>query len=302
MFQNAASIPETKRKMKNETYLHIAEPCHENWNNMSAADQGKYCGSCCKTVTDFSMMSDKEILAVLSKAPSNTCGRFTKDQLERPLYEQTPTHSKPYRFFLSALIPTFLLANTGMAQTKGSTAKPRSTTEKTMGKIARVDCKVGEPKVETVKANHFEIGEVAVDTSIKSFGGVKTDNQKPANDELPLSTDNIMMGGIQIYEPVTFVDTVKTYVRKTFNQNGFKIVGNPAASGTFINLQFKNEGTYTVQLLDASGKIVSTQKVFVNGRNGLAKINLASNFIPGIYFVKVTDETKKTYTDKVSIY
>src|SRR5688500_699317 len=98
--------------MKKDTLLHIAEPCHENWNNMSPEQQGRYCGSCCKTVVDFSMMSDKEILQVLSKAASKTCGRFTEDQLQRPLMDQTPVMSKPKRIFFSAFIPTFILANT----------------------------------------------------------------------------------------------------------------------------------------------------------------------------------------------
>ncbi len=102
-----------------------------------------------------------------------------------------------------------------------------------MGKPARIiECKTGEVTMGTPLATEHALGEYAVsDTSIKSIGTIQTENKKPVTDILPVNTDNIMMGGIQIFEKVTIVDTVKTYVRKALNQNGFKILGNPAAAG-----------------------------------------------------------------------
>ena len=287
IFLKLASLVKTTT-MKKLTRLEIAEPCHENWNGMSAAEQGRYCNSCCKTVTDFSMMTDKEILQVLSKVGENSCGRFTKDQLHRPIYQEQPTHSRPYKFFLSALIPTFLFANAGMAQQNKSTDKKvKQATEKLMGRVARVECKVGEAKN---------------DTSITNAGTILTDNKKPGNDELPLSSESMIMGGIQIFEKVTIADTVKTYVRKALNLNGFKVLGNPAVKGSVLNLQFKNEGKYMVQLLDASGRIALTTTVAVSDKSGTAQVMLPNNFIPGIYFIKATNEQKKSYTEKINVY
>jgi hypothetical protein len=47
-------------------YLHldIPEPCHEDWHKMSPEAQGRYCGSCQKTVTDFTSMSDTQLVAL----------------------------------------------------------------------------------------------------------------------------------------------------------------------------------------------------------------------------------------------
>lgn len=282
-----ASLTKTTT-MKKQTHLEIAEPCHENWNGMSAAEQGRYCNSCCKTVTDFSMMTDKEILQVLSKGGENSCGRFTKDQLHRPIYQEQPTHSRPYKFFLSALIPTFLFANAGMAQQNNSTDKKvKQANEKLMGRVARVDCKVGEVKKDTI---------------ISPIGTTIKEDKRSFNDELPLSTESMIMGGIQIFEKVTIVDTVKTYVRKAFNLNGFKVLGNPAVKGSVLNLQFKSEGKYMIQLLDASGRIALTTTVSVSNKSGTAHVMLPNIFIPGIYFIKATDEQKKSYTEKVNIY
>jgi hypothetical protein len=266
--------------MKKQTFLHIPEPCHENWNNMSAAQQGRYCHSCCKTVTDFSMMTDKEILQVLSKAAENSCGRFTKDQLQRPLYEEQPTHSKPYKFFLSALIPTFMFASAGMAQHSSSSAnKVKQANERMMGRVARIQPKRGKVDKDTVV------------TEFKKSGG----NELPAN-------EHMILGGIQMFEKITLVDTVKAYVRKAFNQNGFAVLGNPAAKGSVLNLQFKNEGNYMVQLLDASGKLTFSTNVTPVGKNGTAQVVLPNNFIPGTYFIKATNAKRKTFTDKVNIY
>ncbi len=47
--------------MSKKLQLTIAEPCHENWENMSPVDKGKFCGSCQKQVVVFSDMSDRQV-------------------------------------------------------------------------------------------------------------------------------------------------------------------------------------------------------------------------------------------------
>jgi hypothetical protein len=65
----------------------IPTPCHEDWNNMTLRDQGRHCGSCAKTVVDFTTWQPQEILLHF-KSNKNVCGRFTVDQLNEPI----PTH------------------------------------------------------------------------------------------------------------------------------------------------------------------------------------------------------------------
>ena len=102
--------------MAKEIYLHIPKPCHESWDAMTPVEQGRFCKSCCKEVIDFSTLSDKEVLKVLSKNSGSTCGRFTNQQLEKPLLQEVPIAFKPYKFFLSAFIPAFILAGSATAQ------------------------------------------------------------------------------------------------------------------------------------------------------------------------------------------
>ena len=48
--------------MKEAIQLQLTKPCHENWNTMTANEQGRYCQSCCKTVVDFSIWAMKLVL------------------------------------------------------------------------------------------------------------------------------------------------------------------------------------------------------------------------------------------------
>lgn len=61
--------------------LSIPQPCQENWNEMRPEEKGRFCQSCQKCVTDFTLLSDDEILKIIQKP--NQCGRFTNEQLER---------------------------------------------------------------------------------------------------------------------------------------------------------------------------------------------------------------------------
>lgn len=63
----------------------IPEPCHENWNEMTPREQGRFCAVCTKTVVDFSVMSDAELFNTIKNGAANMCGHFHKDQLDRTI-------------------------------------------------------------------------------------------------------------------------------------------------------------------------------------------------------------------------
>jgi len=70
--------------MAKNNYITIPEPCSQNWQEMSVAEKGKFCGSCQKNVFDFTNASDREI-ATTFKNNKNVCGRFNISQLNREL-------------------------------------------------------------------------------------------------------------------------------------------------------------------------------------------------------------------------
>jgi len=101
--------------------LSIPQPCHENWNEMRPEEKGRFCQSCQKCVTDFTLLSDDEILKIIQKP--NQCGRFSKMQLEqlnRKLKEQNQIRF-PRIFRYSALIAGLGLSGTLIAQEKTET-------------------------------------------------------------------------------------------------------------------------------------------------------------------------------------
>lgn len=61
--------------------LHIPEPCNENWDEMTPNEQGRFCLHCQKTVIDFSVMTDTEIIHFFQHRKEKVCGRFHTQQL-----------------------------------------------------------------------------------------------------------------------------------------------------------------------------------------------------------------------------
>ncbi|STC95162.1 hypothetical protein [Chryseobacterium carnipullorum] len=63
----------------------IPKPCHENWEIMTPEEKGRFCSVCSKTVRDFSVASDQEIIEVFSHSSEDICGNFNASQLNRDL-------------------------------------------------------------------------------------------------------------------------------------------------------------------------------------------------------------------------
>ncbi|MDQ0594690.1 TonB-dependent SusC/RagA subfamily outer membrane receptor [Chryseobacterium ginsenosidimutans] len=63
----------------------IPKPCHENWEAMTPEEKGRFCSVCSKTVRDFTIASDDEIINAFSHPTENICGNFYESQLNRNL-------------------------------------------------------------------------------------------------------------------------------------------------------------------------------------------------------------------------
>jgi hypothetical protein len=90
---------------------------------MKPFERGAYCNSCCKTVTDFSAMSDKDILDYFdNRKGQQVCGRFRNEQLNRPIIYISPevfTMDIPlWKKFLAALFICFSVFMTGCSSKK----------------------------------------------------------------------------------------------------------------------------------------------------------------------------------------
>jgi len=60
--------------------LSIPKPCHQPWQQMTAVEDGRHCESCCKTVVDFTKMTNDQIINYLSVS-HKVCGRIQEQQM-----------------------------------------------------------------------------------------------------------------------------------------------------------------------------------------------------------------------------
>jgi TonB-dependent SusC/RagA subfamily outer membrane receptor len=93
----------------NKYFLHISEPCTEDWDKMTPASQGRFCGSCQKTVFDFTNATENDIIKHIEKMKGNMfCGQFEEGQLNRWMEKTSIETSNPslYKYLLSFLLLT----------------------------------------------------------------------------------------------------------------------------------------------------------------------------------------------------
>ncbi|RSK48123.1 carboxypeptidase-like regulatory domain-containing protein [Hymenobacter rigui] len=98
----------------------IPQPCHENWQAMTPAAQGRHCAACDKVVVDFTRMTDAEVVTYLAQTSGRSCGRFRAEQLQRPL--RVATEAPISRRWLAAALAVLGLgaAEAAVAQSKPS--------------------------------------------------------------------------------------------------------------------------------------------------------------------------------------
>jgi hypothetical protein len=317
--------------MAKKLQLQIPIQCHENWENMTQVDKGRFCTSCEKKVIDFSNMSDREI-ALFFKKPStgSVCGRFMQAQLERDI--EIPKKRIPWlKYFFQFVLPTFLV----------------SCGARTQGKIKVVDesnpvaTKKSEEKIanESTHVVGMFLPEIIYDTDIETLSEKKlTNNSKKQRStilpevELPSITkeslsplkntidDNpillqqqLMAGGVsvrlggvvakcydrKIPKPIAFL---KRIFKDTALRN-FRIYPNPIQSNSTLHIEWnqKESGNYVLQLYNQSGQLVFKKDSYLDEEARMVSIDLPS-VLPGSYFFRITNKTSgKSYTEKIII-
>ncbi|MFN0201626.1 MAG: hypothetical protein ACKVTZ_08905 [Bacteroidia bacterium] len=91
--------------MKYHYQLHIASPCHEEWDNMQPNEMGRYCDSCQKTVIDFSKMTEIEIGTFLHlRQGQDFCGNMELSQGQKNYtFIHTQRSDSPVKRYVMAL-------------------------------------------------------------------------------------------------------------------------------------------------------------------------------------------------------
>jgi hypothetical protein len=83
--------------------IQIPLPCSQDFTQMPRTGNGFFCGACDKVVTDFSAMSDVELIRFFQmNVGRSVCGVFRNDQLNKS-YNIRKITQKPYHIFMWVL-------------------------------------------------------------------------------------------------------------------------------------------------------------------------------------------------------
>lgn len=127
--------------------LTLPQPCSEDWNKMTPEEQGRYCASCNKIITDFTTFTDKELISFIANAKEKVCGRISPQQLNRPLVDYGNNKPKFWQriFWGSALASSLAACHNNAPQhpihvVGDLAAMPHDTTKnKNSGRIDTID-------------------------------------------------------------------------------------------------------------------------------------------------------------------
>lgn len=119
----------------------LPNPCNANWDEMTPNDKGKHCGSCKKTVVDFTTMNDEQIKDYLNSSKmQKVCGHFkiTQVSVSRPKHHQflVDLYLKIESNFTVPIFKTLTLSLIVLCMTVVGCNRPTPTPTTTTGEIA----------------------------------------------------------------------------------------------------------------------------------------------------------------------
>jgi hypothetical protein len=318
--------------------LTIPKPCHENWDHMSAAEKGRFCGSCQKVVVDFTGMNDRGLANFFKKPVGNVCGRFQQDQLNREIV--VPKKPIPWlRHFIHIAWPAFILMLkscgtkdklTGVVvphlALTNSTAKEESS-EVILGALA-----MPVPKEDTTHT--FTKGEVAPivvwEEPVELMGDIAVlpidtvENRDTVSQALPveevkpdylpldtvtvtghhtISCSRIAMGTVSYVkgEPLT-IDSSESNVADK-GETTLLAYPNPVRAGHVLHLKFalSDSAPQSIQLLTTNGQRVVHKTLSASPNTTLATISLPATLTSGIYFIQAVYANGTTIQSRVMV-
>ncbi|MBK7388104.1 MAG: T9SS type A sorting domain-containing protein [Bacteroidetes bacterium] len=83
-------------------------------------------------------------------------------------------------------------------------------------------------------------------------------------------------------------------------KGAISVFPNPAPQNNQIQIAIPNEGEYTMNITDASGRIIQYEKIHATANNQIVPINLNATLSSGIYQIGIQNENEN-YNSKLII-
>jgi hypothetical protein len=185
--------------------LNIPKPCSQDWEGMTPDGQGRFCGSCNKTVVDFTKMENHEIVEYLKNQGGRTCGYFLPNQVsvERPKHHQflVNLYQNAQNGIKTTLLRNVSLALIAFCMTMVGCNSPRTTGEIEMPS----DSIYSEKALIDVENNDSNNVEGTPENAEKSDSADDTKEEKPMTYIIPDTSMDMILGEAKVkYERINY--------------------------------------------------------------------------------------------------
>lgn len=187
--------------MNHDFKITVPVPCDANWNTMTPAEQGRFCGLCQKTVVNFSVMSTPQIKQYfVQHANEKTCGRFCKTQLSTS-YNKFQNkllniYDTVYNWHKYTLLRTATLAVLSVMLTLAG-----CNDVKTTGEVTNVK---GDTTTQTIDTSNTTLGEPLINSS----STIKKKNEIIVKGDVKVKEEHLTVGQVLLTVPTN--DSIKT--------------------------------------------------------------------------------------------
>jgi hypothetical protein len=319
--------------------LSIPKPCHENWDAMTPSEKGKFCGSCQKTVIDFTEMSDRHIAEFFKKPSTSVCGRFYQNQLHKEI--ELPKKRIPWiKYFFQIALPAFLVSIKANAQKTTVLMGDTTYCTQTMGFVSSkaIAEKSTEPNVINGQIIDQDGNKIAFATIVIKNSNVGTQSdaegkfqlQAPLNSKLVFSAvgyrskevalneetknllvrfekDDIALSGVIVVVGYTARKKLKPFpiIQKVIDTafNKFSVYPNPTHGNSTITIDFMKleAGNYKISIIGSSGDIIQSDGKEISAKNKIASVFI-KDVAAGTYFIHIlSQKTGASYSKKIII-
>lgn len=286
--------------MNSKFKITIPKPCHENWNEMSLKDKGRFCNSCSKTVVDFTKKSPSEIKKYLTeKKQERVCGHFYKNQLDRIVIEipQITFHQQLsyQKIFVLALF--FVMGTTLFSCHYQNGQKQKIENVIVTDTIHEVDTKILTEKI-TFNENTNCNSDLKKDSSVVLTSDKKNLEIIETVGEVAIEEEDIIMGVI-IQEPPRFKEAKNLStekVKQDFDKRINHFIQNNFDTSWTNNLGL-GKGKYKIFVqfkIDEKGSVIDVNVKAPHPKIKIEVLNIMQKlpqFIPGEQAGKALETT-----------
>jgi hypothetical protein len=325
--------------MREPIQLGIPSPCGEDWDRMQPAEKGRHCERCCKTVVDFTEMSDEAIIRYVTERPGNICGRLMPDQLGRKLAPAPVQRNgwSGWRWLIAGLVMVGKGAESRRPVKPQVEARVQREVDPRIGYSVPV---VGDTVMVTRPESAVD-GELVImphrvkDSArlVKGSGAQmgspvleRIDSVTDPADEIPKPAPLLIhpplqrelvgyAGGISVGQCVkirtidTVTDILKQAVVDTLTaltilpKNELTVYPNPVARGGALQMAWQAEpGKYQLTLLNIGGGLVQQRILEVAGKGQVDQWEVPVGLAAGIYVLRVVkEEGVNSYTREIVV-